>query len=187
MPVRRNTDAYGGRFAVDPAGSSILAGYQQATNKLDRDLIKRNIKPYKEYGFEQSLNDLQDMTDQQRYAMATKAVLAKHKVGGKPARSGGKSKPKKPSTKPRRTPVKPKAPAKPVKPKAPPKRKPAPKPKPKQPQHLPPKGAARPVQRKPPKGAAQPKPHLPPKPAMKPPVKRKPVVPPASGRAPLRV
>src|SRR5574343_1705020 len=83
MPVNRNTDPYGGRFASDPTGGSVLAGYQQATDKLDRDLVKRNIEPYEEYGFTQSLKALRGMTDQERYEMATKAVLAKNKEGVK--------------------------------------------------------------------------------------------------------
>lgn len=124
MPVNRNTDPYGGRFASDPTGGSVLAGYQQATDKLDRDLVKRNIKPYAKYGFEQSLSELAGMTDQKRYEMATKAVLAKNKVGVKPKKSAPKTtKPKK--AQPRRTPVKPKASPKPrvaPKPKAPTKR-----------------------------------------------------------------
>ena len=161
MPVNRNTDAYGGRFASDPTGGSVLAGYQQATDKLDRDLVKRNIKPYAKYGFEQSISELAGMTDQRRYAMATKAVLAKNKVGAKP-------------TKPDRP--KPTKPPKP-KPTRPPRPKPRPKPRPTKPpkpklhkppqQHLPP----RPPPRLPPKT----KPRLPPKPTPK----RPPVVPPS--------
>jgi len=179
VPVSRSKDPYGGRFAVDPSGSSVSSGYQQATARLDRDLIRRNIKPYAKYGFEQSLNALQDMTDQDRYAMATKAVLAKNKVGAKPSggskkggSSGGGSKGGSKKTTPKTT----------TKPKKKVTNVPGPKPKgvrqPPKPvrKHLPPK----PVPKKPtlpPRGAAAPKPHLPPKPAPKP--KRPPVVPPS--------
>ena len=165
MPVNRNTDVYGGRFASDPTGGSVLAGYQQATDKLDRDLVKRNIKPYAKYGFEQSISELAGMTDQRRYAMATKAVLAKNKVGAKPTKPD-KPKPTKPP-KPKPTkPPKPK-PTRPPRPKPRPTKPPKPKPhKPPQ-QHLPP----RPPPRLPPKT----KPRLPPKPTPK----RPPVVPPS--------
>lgn len=191
MAVNRQTDPYGGRFAVDPSGSSVLAGYQQATAKLDRDLIKRNIKPYAKYGFDQSLTDLRGMTDQQRYEMAAKAVISKFRGTkssgiGKGSSSGGGSKGGGSSSGGSSkgggsTRTKDKA----AKPKAGPKVKtyvPKPKPvlKPKPVTHLPPKGAARPNPHLPPKGSTKPKstvpkPHLPPAP------KKPPVVAPSSG------
>lgn len=182
MPTRRTQDAYGGRFAVDPAGSSILSGYQQATRKTDLEMVRRNLKPYTKHGFTGSIKTLRGMSDEEIRDMATKAVLAKNKG------TYGKTKPDKPSkpkpSKPKGGAKKAKAPTKPkvVKPVQKPKikvYKPQPKPKyqpppkkptvnkpPKQTGHVPPK----------PKQTGQhvaPKPkqtgHVPPKP--KPPVK----------------
>lgn len=178
MPTRRTQDAYGGRFAVDPAGSSILSGYQQATRKQDLDMVRRNLEPYTKHGFTGSIKTLRGMSDEEIRDMATKAVLAKRKG------TYGKTKPDKPKpskpkpSKPRGGAKKPKAPTKPrvVKPVQKPKikvYKPQPKPKyqppptkptvkPRQTGHVPPK----PKQT----GHVAPKPgHVPPKP--KPPVK----------------
>jgi hypothetical protein len=168
--VSRNKDAYGGRFAVDPSGSSVLSGYQQATGKLDKDLIKRNLKPYAKYGMEQSIGDLQGMTDQDIRDMATTAVLAKRKG------TYGKTKPDKPK--------KPKKPAtggggrKPTKPKAAPKPKPKPKPKPYRAPIKPFRPKPKPVVKPPPPKKRT---NVPPKPVV-----RKPVQPPL-GRGPIRV
>lgn len=179
MPVDRSQDRYGGRFARDTTESGVLEGYQRAVQKLDRDLVRRNIEPYKKYGFEQSLKELGSMTDAQRFSAATRAVIAKYlagKKGEKADKGGGGSKgggtaPKAPS-KPK-APVKPrkpaKAPRKAVKPTKPRKQPKAQHKPPRQVQRLPPKGAAKPVQHLPPK----PRQNLPPKPApKKPPVIR---------------
>lgn len=180
----RNTDAYGGRFLSDPSGSSVLSGYQQATSKMDKDLIRRNIKPYKASGFEQSLTELRGMTDQQRYEMATKAVLAKNKVGAKKTttNTGGGSKGGSSSggTKRKTTTTN-----KPKQPTAKQQAKAAVEKAKRAAQAAAKAAAKRATQHKPPKGAAKPKPKkptLPPKPApKKPPVIR------PSGSAPRAV
>lgn len=170
MPVNRRTNEYGGRFAVDPAGSSILTGYQQASDRLDRDLIRRNLKPYAEHGMTQSLKALRGMSDQDIRDMATKAVLSKNEVGKKkakpkakkPATGGGGKK----ATKPKAAP-KPRVVTKPV-------RKPKIKvyrPKPTKPKYQPPPPKP---QRKPPKEAPR-----------KPPKQAKPAT--VGGKAPIRL
>jgi len=113
--TNRKTDPYGGRFARDASSSGVAAGYEQAVQKLDKAAIKRGIAPYKKYGFDQDIPDLQKMDDQSRYDMAAKAVIAKFKgtrtTGPKPG----------PAPKPRPAP----------RPKPAPRPRPAPKPAPK--------------------------------------------------------
>ena len=174
MPVDRTQDRFGGRFSRDADSSGVLEGYRRAVQRQDSKMVRRNIEPYARYGFEQRLSELRTMTDAERFAAASRAVVAKYRAtkgkGGSSSGGGRGGGSKSPAT---RAPAKDK-----------PARKAAPTPKPKATQHLPPRGAARPVQHKPPKGAAQPKPRLPTLPP-RPVAKRPPVIKPA-GKAPVR-
>lgn len=194
MPVDRSQDRYGGRFSRDTTESGVLEGYQRAVQKLDKSLVKRNIEPYKKYGFEQDLKTLAGMTDAERFSDATKAVVAKYKAGLKADKGGGT---KKGGSAPR-TPAKPQAPVKPRKTTKPRRKvenvagpgprnprydpsKPRPKPGGKPPKAKPPTVAPKPP-RKPPQRVA-PRP-VAPKPTTGGVFRKNPIV---GGKAPLRV
>lgn len=191
MPVDRSQDRYGGRFSRDASESGVLEGYRRAVQRLDKDVVRRGIEPYKRYGFTQSLKALGGMNDAERFSSATKAVIARYLASKKTTAGGGKkagggktaTKPKT-TTKPRTT--KPKAATKPKKKvenvKAGLRGTPKYDPTKRKLGNDPPRTAPTkpPSQRLPPR---QTPPRLPPKTA-KPPVKKKPIV---GGKAPLRV
>ena len=91
MPTNRNTDPYGGRFARDASSSGVLAGYQQAVAKIDKDSIQRNLNVYKKYGLEQSQAKIRKESDQQRYTDAAQAVVKKFEADKKAAKAGNKT------------------------------------------------------------------------------------------------
>ena len=66
------------RFGADEAGRApgVLEGYQRAVSpRIDKGMIKRNLA---DYGIK--LSDAQGLSDQQKYDLAARKVIAKYKA-----------------------------------------------------------------------------------------------------------